>query len=250
MKKNNGFSLIEIMVSLAIMSVLVVGIIGLVSGATKAANKQANQSVQNAQIRVGLQTAQNSLSNADRPLMYVPATAGAANGNEIVYSRTEDQGPSKPVVYVAERLKVINSAGDSEGDIATASASSPPEASLVLQRIILGQATAADRQTRIAALSSNPSAPSSPWKSATSKVLIDKIQLTEPFFSFKASAGKPADVAGGLVDNVGLVDIAISRDGDGSGKQYAVANLKTSIYLSKVAGRSTLANPIGCDPVA
>lgn len=245
MRKSNGFTLMEVMIALAIMGVLVVGVIGLVGGATKSATRQSMQAAQNGEMRTGMQTIQNSLSNADRPLMYVPAMAvggqNVAKGNEIVFSRTEDRGPSKPVVYAAERLRLINANGNT--------ASVGEESRLVLQRIVLPQSSS-DRQSKIAELS-DPYAATSEWRNAPTKVLLDKVQPDKPFFSFKASAGKDATVvtssSGTMVDDVSLVDVNITRDADGSENRYASANLKTSIYLRKVGGRSTLSNPVGCE---
>ena len=245
MKKNQGFSLLEVVIALAILSIMVVGVVGLVGGATTSSNREILRSAQNGEMRTGLQTLQNSLAEADRPLMYVPATQSGTGylpeGNEIIYSRTEDKGPAQRVAYAAERIRLVDEDGNDPAE-------SNKPGKLVLQRIVL-PADSTERQSRISDLSS-PSA--TDWQSAPTKVLLTNLQPEKPLFSFKERAGKNAtilDPGSGTrtVDNVGMVDINLIRDNDGDKDRFSASTLTTSVYLRKVAGRSTLSNPVGCN---
>lgn len=245
MNRKHGFSLIEVVVALALLSILLIGVVGMIGGATNSANREALKSAANGEMRTGLQTLQNSIGEADRPLMYVPATQEGAGylpqGNEIIYSRTEDKGPSMRVAYAAERIRLVDEDGN---DPATTN----KPAKLILQRITL-PADSTERQSRISDLS-NPN--DTEWQNAPTRVLLTNLQPDKPLFTFKERAGKNATVldAGSgtrTVDSVGLVDINLTRDDDGSEGRYSAASLTTSVYLRKVAGRSTLSNPVGCE---
>lgn len=237
MHSQRGFSLIEMLISLVIVAVMVVGIIGLISGAGKSASRQAQQASQNGQLRNAMQIVQSSLANADKPLLYVPATQQGGSylpqGNEIIYSRTDDRGPGHPVKYAAERIRFLDENNDGSGDI-------------VLQRLTL-PADSTERTTRLSEIDANDNG--SVWDSAATKVLLTnaKYSTTNPLFKFKSQAGTPAKATGAGVDDVALVDVALLRDEDGSDTRVAAAALKTSVYLRKIGGRTTNLNPVGCE---
>ena len=238
MNNQRGFSLIEMLISLVIVAVMVVGIIGLISGAGKSASRQAQQASQNGQLRNAMQIVQSSLANADKPLLYVPATQQGGSylpqGNEIIYSRTDDRGPGHPVKYAAERIRFLDENNDGSGDI-------------VLQRIDLSTLTSTERTTRRDEIDANDNG--SVWDSAPTKVLLTnaKYSTTNPLFKFKSQAGTPAKATAAGVDDVALVDVALLRDEDGSDTRVAAAALKTSVYLRKIGGRTTNLNPVGCE---
>ena len=237
MHSQRGFSLIEMLISLVIVAVMVVGIIGLISGAGKSASRQAQQASQNGQLRNAMQIVQSSLANADKPLLYVPATQQGGSylpqGNEIIYSRTDDRGPGHPVKYAAERIRFLDENNDGSGDI-------------VLQRLTL-PADSTERTTRLSEIDANDNG--SVWDSAPTKVLLTnaKYSTTNPLFKFKSQAGTPAKATAAGVDDVALVDVALLRDEDGSDTRVAAAALKTSVYLRKIGGRTTNLNPVGCE---
>ena len=245
MKRQAGFTLIEVTIALVIMGVMVVGILALLRGAGSSASRQAAQAAQNGEIRTGVQTLQNSISNADRPLLYVPATntsgGWVAEGNEIIYTRTDDRGPAKDTIYAAERVRLV----DSEGNTATAG----EPGKLVLQRIVL-PTKQSDRAAKIVddSLTNNGA---DAWSTAPSKVILSSVNSSKSIFSFMARAGQQASLeAGGgttALDDVGLVDVNLISDQDGSEDRYQGASIDTSIYLRKAAGRTTNPTPTGCD---
>jgi prepilin-type N-terminal cleavage/methylation domain-containing protein len=245
MKRQAGFTLIEVTIALAVMGVMVVGILTLLRGAGSSASRQAAQATQNGEIRTGVQTLQNSLSNADRPLLYVPATntsgGWVAEGNEIIYTRTDDRGPTQDTIYAAERVRLV----DNEGN--TAAAGEPGK--LVLQR--KSYTSASDREAEMVDLKDRTSPA---WQNAPSKVILSNVNSSKSIFSFMARAGQQAPLLGTSsadtttnLEDVGLVDVSLISDQDGSEDRYQGASIDTSIYLRKAAGRTTNPTPTGCD---
>ena len=66
-KKQTGYSIAEVMITLGLMLVVGLGIAQMVRGAGDSASKTAKQVKQNGELRNAMDTLQQSISNADRP---------------------------------------------------------------------------------------------------------------------------------------------------------------------------------------
>lgn len=216
----SGFTIIELMVGLVLFSVAGFAVMKVVTGSARTNRVVSEQVKQNSQLRNAATLIRHNLADADQLITVGwdnSSTPGSAPyGSDVVFTRSSTTGST--TTYVAEHVTYR-------------SASDPTTA---LRNTITDQVKTST--------TGYPDTTDWSESAAPSKVLVDHVASictsascspgTTPLFAYNKDAVTPMDATkAGWQQKVGMMDLTLARDADGSGDQFSAQSLTTSVFL-------------------
>ena len=260
LSRHEGFSLIELMVAVAITGMIVLGVMSLLRGAGESAGDAARQTKQSAELRNAMALIQRDLAAADRPALRFGDAGGidgAGQGNEIVFTRTEDRGGASAEYFVQRIWFEDGATVDQRGEVRmqvkaiTAaqmedlSSDAQTDAAEVIADPASSPAQVAAAQAVIDYATEVRDVASAQWSGEPTRVLVKaaEISASEKLFVFYEKAGTTTTNP----DLVSLIDVNLRSDSDGASEDDQGVTLRSSVYLRKIGRRTTgSGSPINC----
>jgi prepilin-type N-terminal cleavage/methylation domain-containing protein len=235
MRSARGFTLIEMLIGLVLLSVTATAVIGLIVNSNNTAGDLASVAAQNSKMRSAMALIQRELSEANNPLVNVGVETCTSAGGECA-------GPAGTSVSF---IRVQTTASGARVYLAERFQYNGPTASGKLRNTITQQVV------RSNSAFANNAAAAAAVAAAPTKVILDKVvppAANDPLFQYYKSATNPVNYTAGNTawySDVALVEVNLRRDEDMSSsdsnpadavtkQRFPVTRLASSVYMKRI----------------